>query len=237
MTVAETVTIPSRFNGPPNSGNGGYSCGVLAIMLEGAAQVRLYSPPPLDTQMRVSRADDGSLEMHHGDTLIGSATPTTLEIDIPPAPTLAQAREASGRYLCQDDHMYPTCYVCGPERAPDNGLCLFPGPVHDWNLLACPWQPSVDTLDKAGNVRPEIVWSALDCPGYFAAAGEDLEVTLLGELVGEIFADVPGDRPLVVYSWPMGKDGRKAWGATAIANQEGEVLAVSRSLWITLKPN
>ena len=58
---------------------------------------------------------------------------------------------------------------------------------------------------------------------------------VLGELTGEIRAAVPGDRPLVVYSWPLGREGRKAWGATAIANQEGEVLAVSHSLWITLK--
>ena len=90
-------------------------------------------------------------------------------------------------------------------------------------------------LDASGNVRPEIIWSALDCPGYFAAAGVGLPQTLLGELTGEIRATVPGDRPRVIYSCPLGSEGRKAWGATAIANQEGEVLAVSRSLWITLK--
>ena len=235
MSAAETVSVASQYNGPPTSGNGGYSCGVLAVMLAGAAQVRLYSPPPLDMELTVSWHEDGHLEMHDGETLVGSASPTVLELEVPPAPTFAQAQAASERYIGHNHHAYPSCYVCGPQRHPDDGLCLFPGPVDDWNLLACPWQPSENTLDEAGNVRPEIVWSALDCPGYFAAAGENLEVTLLGELVGEIFADVPGDRPLVVFSWPLGKEGRKAWGATAIANQEGEVLALSRSLWITVR--
>ena len=29
----QTVTIPARFNGPPDSGNGGYTAGVLAAAL------------------------------------------------------------------------------------------------------------------------------------------------------------------------------------------------------------
>ena len=43
-----SVIIPSRFNGPPDSGNGGYSCGVLAAFIDGPARVRLHVPPPLD---------------------------------------------------------------------------------------------------------------------------------------------------------------------------------------------
>ncbi len=235
MVPTTSVSIPARFNGPPRSGNGGYSCGVLAILLEGAARVRLFAPPPLDKALSVSCHEDGRLEMHDAQTLIGAAYPAELDLEVPPAPTLAQAEQASKSYPCYHDHAYPRCYVCGPERTSDDGLCLFPGPVNDWNLLACPWVPSADTLDDVGNVRPEIVWSALDCPGYFAAVGQELPLTLLGELTGEIRTTVPGDRPLVVYSWPLGREGRKAFGATAIANQEGEVLALSRSLWITLK--
>lgn len=235
MPLPASVTIPARFNGPPASGNGGYSCGVLAVLLEGAARVRLFTPPPLDTDMAVSCYEDGHLDMYDGDTLVASAFPAELDLVVPAAPTLAQAQKASKSYPCYEDHAYPRCYVCGPERTREDGLCLFPGPVNDWSLLACPWEPSANTLDASGNVRPEIIWSALDCPGYFAAAGQDLPLTLLGELTAEIRAIVPGDRPLVVYSWPLGREGRKSWGATAIANQEGEVLALSRSLWITLE--
>ena len=32
--MSDTVTIASRFNGPADSGNGGYSCGLLAAFIE-----------------------------------------------------------------------------------------------------------------------------------------------------------------------------------------------------------
>ncbi len=229
-----SVSIPAHCNGPADSGNGGYSCGVLAGFIDGPARVRLHAPPPLATGMQVRESDDNAFEMYDGETLIGTAWPTRLELDIPPAPTLAEAREASTRYVGFEHHDYPACYVCGPERR-DDGLCLFPGPVRDWQLLACSWQPRPDMLDRNGRVRQEIIWSALDCPGFFAAHGPEKPLTLLGELEGRLIREIRGDRPLVVYAWPLGTEGRKSWGGTAIADPDGEVLAVSRSLWIRLK--
>jgi hypothetical protein len=43
------MIIPARFNGPPGSGNGGYSARIFA----GGAQceVTLRMPPPLDTSL------------------------------------------------------------------------------------------------------------------------------------------------------------------------------------------
>ena len=46
--IPASLSIPARFNGPPASGNGGYSCGVLAACVAGPARVRLHAPPPLD---------------------------------------------------------------------------------------------------------------------------------------------------------------------------------------------
>ncbi len=90
-------------------------------------------------------------------------------------------------------------------------------------------------LDDNGQVRTEIVWGALDCPGYFAAGGDSPPWALLGELTGEIYRPIPGDEELVVFCWPLGSEGRKSWAGTAVANASGELLAASRSLWITLK--
>jgi hypothetical protein len=39
-----TMTIPHRFRGPPNSGKGGYVCGMLARNIAGAAEVTLRAP-------------------------------------------------------------------------------------------------------------------------------------------------------------------------------------------------
>lgn len=226
------VSIPKHCNGPPTSGNGGYSCGLLASQINGAARVRLHTPPPLEVNLHFRSGQDESVAMYFEDTLVGTAWPASLELDIPPAPSLDEARQAGDRYPGYKFHEFPGCYVCGPERSED-GLCIFPGPVRDWNLLACVWQPRPEVLDERGNVRDEILWSALDCPGYFGARGPEELRALLGELTAELYAPVPGRQPLIVYCWPMGRDGRKAWGGTAIASAEGTVLAASYSLWIS----
>ncbi|MEH6589776.1 MAG: hypothetical protein V7746_05960 [Halioglobus sp.] len=228
------ISIASRFNGPPGSGNGGYSCGTLAAYLPGVTRVRLHAPPPLDKPMQVSETD-GEVQLHDGETLVGSAVSVQLDMVIPDAPSLAEAEQASKGFLCFEDHSYPTCFVCGPGREGNDGLCLYPGPVKDWNLLACVWRPGADLLDDTGMVRPEFVWSALDCPGFFAAVGEDLLPTLLGELIADLKHPVPGSEPLVVFSWPMGREGRKLRGGVAIANQDGHVLACSQTTWIALR--
>ena len=131
-------------------------------------------------------------------------------------------------------HIYPTCFVCGPEREQRDGLELYPGPVSGTSRWACLWRPAPDLLDGANHVRPEILWSALDCPGYFAAMGGALRPALLGELTGELHRAVPADHPLVVFAWPLGVDGRKYFAGTAIA-RAGEVVASARSTWIALK--
>lgn len=64
-----SLTVPSRFNGPPTSGQGGYSAGALAAHLDGPAAVSLRRPIPLDEALEVraedaARGDDGSGARH-----------------------------------------------------------------------------------------------------------------------------------------------------------------------------
>lgn len=233
--MTATLIIPSRFNGPPESGNGGYSCGVLAALIDGPARVRLHVPPPLDTPLSVTETAPGALQMHAGNVHVGSAWASPLELDVPRAPEVDRARQARSRYVCYEGHVFPTCFVCGPGRPEHDGLELFPGPVDDWSLLASSWQPSADLCDQAGHVRPEILWAALDCPGYFACMGPDPKPAVLGELTAELAAPVPGDRPLVVYAWPLGEDGRKRYAGSAVADEHGSVLAFARATWILLR--
>ncbi len=231
-----TLIIPQRFNGPPSSGNGGYSCGRLAAFLTGPAKVRLHKPPPLGTELQIKHGDAGSVDMYEGDMLVASAVPCQFEMNIPTPPSPARARDASTRFARYQDHVFDTCFVCGPGRPAHDGLELFPGPVDDWGLLACPWTPREDMLDADGNVRSEIVWSALDCPGYFAIARERKLHALLGELEGELMQPVKGGQTMVVFSWPIEEAGRKSYAGTAIAGEDGTILARSRSTWISLDP-
>jgi hypothetical protein len=207
---------------------------MLAAHLGGPARIRLHVPPPLDTALRITRAEDGGVAMYDGDTLVASGRSGHPALDVPAPPSEEEARQAMGAFPWYRGHNFPTCFVCGPERAHHDGLELFPGPVPGTPLWACLWRPAPDLLDREHNVRPEIVWSALDCPGYFAAAGAVLRPAVLGELFGELHCAVPGTHPLVVFAWPLGEAGRKIFAGTAIS-RAGEVVATARSTWIELR--
>ncbi len=229
----QQVTIPARFNGPPTSGNGGYSAGLVAGFIEGAASVRLHSPPPLDTPLRVSSGEQG-VEMFHGDTLVATGRPVDLDLEVPAAPGLQTALVARQGFPGFEHHLYPTCFVCGPGRPLGDGLELYVGPVTGTALYACPWQPSSDLLDADGKVLPVFVWSALDCPSGYGAFRNHERDMLLGELALEQYAPVPGGEELVVFAWPLGSERRKFYGGAAVANGDGEVLAAARATWIAM---
>ena len=60
--MTDQFTIPKRFCGPPDSGNGGYVCGLLAGYVEGDAEVTLRMPTPLERPLDVVRDKDGGPE-------------------------------------------------------------------------------------------------------------------------------------------------------------------------------
>ena len=41
------IFINKRFNGPPNSGNGGYVAGLIAKEIGKCCEVKLVAPPPV----------------------------------------------------------------------------------------------------------------------------------------------------------------------------------------------
>ena len=55
--MKEQVRIDKRFCGPYDSGNGGYTCGVIAKYIDGPAEVLLRRPPPLNRQLNVEKID------------------------------------------------------------------------------------------------------------------------------------------------------------------------------------
>ena len=69
-----SLVIAPRFCGPPDSGNGGYVCGLIAGYLDGPAEVTLRLPPPLETPLAVERDGHGSARVLDGQTLIAEAT-------------------------------------------------------------------------------------------------------------------------------------------------------------------
>jgi hypothetical protein len=213
------VIIPPRYNGPPGSANGGYACGLVSEALGGGFEVTLLRPPPVGVDL-----DLVGHELRQGDVVIAEARRAPpFDLDVPAPVSVEEAEEASKGYPGFQHHAYPTCFTCGPER--DDGLRIFPGPVEGRDgLVASPWTPE--------EVRPEIIWAALDCPGGWAVDDFQREGVMLGRMAAGI-RELPrvGERHVVV-GWPVGEEGRKRHAGSALYSASGEVLALARSTWI-----
>jgi len=228
--VPGPILIERRFCGPPDSGNGGYVCGRLAAHIEGPALVRLQVPPPLETELAVRPAGDG-VELVAGATVIAWARPATLELDVPRAPGFAEAQAAAAGYRGFADHPFPGCFVCGTARGQGDGLRIFPGPLGRGGLVACPWIPDASLADDSGNVRPEFLWSALDCPGAFSYEREAGNASLLGELTASLNGTVAAGERCVAIGWEIAREGRKHHTGTALFSETGELRGIARATW------
>jgi hypothetical protein len=236
--VPEAITIPARFNGPPSSANGGYTCGVVAGLVGAEeATVSLRLPPPVETPLRVVR-DGAQVELRDGDARGAEGGPAELLLDVPEAITPAEAAAASAAWRDRwvDPHPFPTCFVCGPDREPGDGMRVFPGELGD-GVFAADWTPDESLDDGSGHVRPECVWAALDCPTSAPVANfASGPAMVLARLTARLGCSVIVGEPHAILSWPLAVDGRKHVGACALFDSAGRLLCASQALWIELRP-
>jgi len=229
---AVTLTVHPRFRGPSDSGNGGYVCGLVAeragaTVGGSAAVVTLRTPPPLDTPLAVLADGDGAVRILHGSTAVAEGARSSLTVDAVPPVEIEPARAASESYPGLSVHPFPECFVCGPARAPGDGLRLFPGRLGD-GRTACVW--TVDA-DLAG--RPELVWAALDCPGGWSAEIEGRPM-VLGRMTAQVSALPAAGEECIVMGLLLGTEGRKTWTSTTAYGADGRELGRAHSTWITL---
>jgi hypothetical protein len=230
------VNIAPRYCGPPDRANGGYACGSLARHAAEVVRVRLEKPVPLATDLEVVVRSGGALELLDGQERVARAEPAGLHLHVPAPPSYFEALEASRHYLGFIEHAYPSCFVCGTGRARGDGLHVFAGRCGTRGLVASPWtpDPSLDAGD--GKVQAEFMWAVLDCPGYFAAR-DDLKKMLLGEFTAHVDRRVHIDEPCVVIGWRISISGRKYEVGTALFDEDGELCARARGIWIEPRPD
>jgi hypothetical protein len=228
----DRFSISSRFNGPLDSGNGGYCSGVVASFVDGPAEVSLRSAVPLDTPLGVATDEQGTVRLLDGETLVAEGRPAAaLDLEAPAAVSLEEARAAMQRYRGLDTGPFCRCFVCG--RAREDALGVFAGQVEDRDLVASAWTPPSSLADAHGNVRPEVVWAVLDCPTYFAAHIDgDLSLSFLVRLAARIDAQVVANREYVVIAWPIESEGRKRRAGSAVMTPDGQTLAVADALLV-----
>jgi hypothetical protein len=225
------LRIDSRFRGPPKSGNGGYVAGCLAETLGGSdCQVRLNKPPPLDRDLEI-RAEGAVRSLWDGDQLVASAEPASIAPNPPPAPDLEAARLAGTHFTGFEAHIFPGCFVCGPERPAGDGLRVFPGAVNQ-NLVAAPWETTADLGDDRGRIRSRFLWAALDCPGYFAVQKQS-GPAVLGQLAVRVEQAPRCGSILTVVGWPISSEGRKHRAGTALY-EGSRLIAAGQATWISL---
>jgi len=232
VRTTRELIVPFRFRGPPTSANGGYISGLLADAIDGPARVRLMAPPPLDTPLQLVH-DHSRCTLHRGEQLLGEATADDFDLDVPPPPTapeLAAAAEDVNQFR-PSDQVYPGCFVCGTTRAREDGLRIHSGAVRDREMVAAPWLPDRTLLGDDRRVRPEFVWAALDCPGYFAApcAGR---FALLGSLAVRIDSRPQLDEPCIITGWTIASEGRKHHVGTALFGADGVRHAIGLGTWV-----
>ncbi len=229
--ILETMVVSRRFCGPSNSGNGGYVCGRIANHISGPATVRLFSPPPLETKLRIE-AEDNVVKLFNESLLVAEGHKAQLDLMPPLSPSISEAKEASKSYLGFTDHNFPRCFVCGPARKTGDGMRIFAGPLKDSPVLASPW--IVDkSLDRDSRIPDEFLWAALDCPSGFAVLPVSEGMTIvLGQLSGQIYGSVMADEECVVIGWPIQIEGRKRISGSAVYSASGDVVAIGRATWI-----
>ncbi len=230
--MSESLAIPSRFNGPLQSGQGGYCSGVFASFLKAAPEVSLRRSVPLDTPLDVVRETDGSVRVLDGEALVAEARSSPeFDVEVPAPVSPQEARLAAARYRGMSDGPFSRCFVCGRARADAFGV--FAGAVEGRELVAAPWTPPSWTADAAGRVLPEFVWAVLDCPTYFALyMNGELPMSVLARLTARINAPIAVGEEHVVIAWPIGNDGRKRHAGSAVLSPDGDALAVARALLI-----
>jgi hypothetical protein len=243
-----TITVPARFRGPPESGNGGYVAGAVAervralssLAADAAIEVTLRAPTPLDQPMQLHAGE--AVRLMAGETLIAEAIPATLELAVPQPPTFEAAlaaRSLSPAFIRNINPLlpdgtgfHPICFCCGADVAENEGLHVYAAPVDGFAGVAAAWRPPTAFADADGNLPEPILWAALDCPGQFAYYAAGIRTGMLGRMTGRILRPVSAKQDLRVIGWCLEVERRKHFAGTALFDEAGALCGYSRQVWI-----
>ncbi len=255
------LTIPARFCGPPHSGNGGWTAGALADLVatrDGSPrptiEVTLRRPPPLGRPLS-ARGDASGWVIVDGAELVAEAhiLPTEAAELRPVAPVAAgEARAAEARYPGHAAHPFPTCFVCGPDRAPGDGLRIFPGPSSPGSVLraaeprldlrlpqnrvAATWTPDPSLIGTlADRTSMAVAWAALDCAGGWTSPVHRRPM-VLGQMRATIGSLPRIGMVHVIVGEPRGGEGRKVYTACSAYDDQGLLVATAEHVWFYVDP-
>jgi hypothetical protein len=167
---------------------------------------------------------------------IADAHPSEVKVKGPCRPSFREAESAVQHFSGFRHHIFPGCFVCGTDRPDGDGLRIFAGPVPGKKCVAAPWIPHPSLSAPNGIVKPEFIWAALDCPGYFAVNQDRPGYMLLGRLVAVITSEVKIGDKLVVIGWHIGSEGRIHYSGTELTTDSGIICGSAKATWVEVKP-
>jgi hypothetical protein len=230
------LRVPDRFSGPIGFANGGWLAGLLAhVSAIDPAQVTLRKPIPLETDLvlgdGVLRASPKATDQGGGE-VIAEIGPGRFTRPTPEFIPRAEALAAEERSLVRSSPEYGHCLVCGVDR-PD-GYRLRPGSVTGRpHTVACLWRPAQMSPPLADADIIAASWAAMDCPGVWTIDAP-ADPMLLGRMTATVLRP-PGlrDEVIAVGQWHA-RDGRKMLTSTALYAEDGDLLAHSEQVWISI---
>jgi hypothetical protein len=249
------LTVPSRFCGPKDSGNGGWTAGALAATIPGreradrcrswpAIEVTLRQPPPLDVPLAVEHPSAGLAVLARDGVRVAEARVVEGEVTPVEAVPAEEAHAAMATYPGLRAHPFPTCFACGTGRAEGDGLRIFPGLVSPAaggeQRVASTWTPAASVgedfheyLDEVPRAGLPVTWAALDCTGGWAADLEE-RMMVLGRMTAEIDALPAIGEEHDVVGQLLGAEGRKSFTASTLYDADGRIVGRARHVWIAV---
>lgn len=220
--------VPGRFEGAPGRAQGGYAAGLLHDDRPRRAWFR--SAVPLDTTLEVATEGE-TTSVTLGETLILESHPVDpLEDPLPPV-TMDQAIGSRQRTESAGlPGVIAPCYSCGTV---EGTLRTHPGRVGDLDIWAAPmiypdWTATDGTVDQSH------VWAVVDCAaGYPVALGADSRMAFTGWLSVDVRCRIEPGRPAIVVATADPWEGRKRSARSALWTEDGELVAISESLWVS----
>lgn len=226
------------------------------------ARLRAGVPVENDLAVEVWAADDGgyAVSVRDGETEVISATADVHVFDREPRAgdllaAVPEDRAADVEMLAAlpvpetepffvqtGDHPIPGCFSCGPEHT--SGLHIYPRFVED-GLTCAPWPEAPMSFSDInggpgdGTLSTAVVTSAIDCSsGICMPVGMQKELLerdeffLLGTMDARYLRVAPADGRYRVAAKALGREGRKFYGLSVLAGEDGVAYAMAESTWI-----
>lgn len=240
--TGDTIRIGDWFQGPTNSGQGGWTAqrflAAIARHADRPMTAAIKTAIPLDVDLTVvPHADRWELVAPDSTVVMVASEWEPAFADTPPV-TVDAARAARRRFLdTVDEHPVPSCFSCG--QLPES-MGVHAGPLDDGtDRFATDWTVPDWAVDERGDVDPGALWAAIDCcAAWWVGWSRERRVALTVQYAVEQLHPLEPGGSYALVGWGGDHDaewdGRKRHAASAAFDADGRCVARSVSFWLSV---